>query len=296
MNPSDEEETSNGVTAKQEETQEAIEDLLEPKAIPDERIVRHAERNDSYREAPTIGNDEEIVQPPLELEVIEVKPKSTSLSANDSKSMEQEEVSPIQEIEEAQTSQVHEEAITKEEGVQLLTQDEILHSTDIPEASPVQVVGEERIPSIADIQPVVPTEAPIESAQVPLVTQTAPEPIVTESQGEAPVVYHTVSGGPETIKEKMTEHFQAVQAANPPTIDTTHSVITTSSGYTIPNPNYAGSPQVIAETESNIGFIFFLIILALIGGVFAYVYFFMPEAFDKFYDAVIIVVSELFKK
>ncbi len=296
MNPSDEEETSNGIVANQVEIEEPVEDLLEPKAIPDERIVRHAERNDSYREAPTIGNDEEIVQPPLEPEVIEVKPEPVSLSFDDSKVVTPAEVSPVTEVEETYSAPVIEEVVVKEETTPRLTQDEILYSADISEAAPVQVASVEHVPSVADIKPVAPTEAPVESAQIPLVTQTAPEPTVTESQGEAPVVYHTVSGGPETIKEKMTEHFQAVQAANPPTVDTTHPVITTSSGYTIPNPHYAGSPQVVAETESNIGFIFFLIILALIGGAFAYVYFFMPEAFDKFYDAVLVVVGELFKK
>lgn len=268
MNPSDDEEEKDVRSQDEEE----IEELLEPQAIPDERIVRHAERNDSYREAPTLTNDEEIIQlpldPPEEETIPDVHPVAQTHVVIEE---EQEEVveSPLS------------------ESAPLITEVEMM-SQEIPHISEVENI----IPEVQDQEDKIAEPVP-----VPLETITSPEP-----QPQAPLPlsdqphteYHTVSGGPETIHDIMSHQLQATQAEHPPT-DTTYPTIMSVSGYTIPNPNYVTPVHQDLKPASNLGFTFFLILMALIGGAFAYVYFFMPQTFDEVFAAVTIVFDELLK-
>lgn len=284
MNPTDEEVQN----SKGNPTPEEIEALLEPKAIPEERITRHAERNDSYRESPTTGNDEVIVQPPLEPEVLE----------------------PIHPVEELQSSesvtapQAHteEEVLHNEIPVEVehrITQDEILASTPADEESVTDNQAHSEVMSApVSEQKVVLASDFIVPPTEPLVTQTEPEPLKQETPQApdgAPVAYHTVSGGPETIHDKMAAQHK-VDEANAPPVNTVHPLVTSASGYTIPNPNYIQPLQPERESQSNFGMVFFLILLALVGGSTTYLYFFMPELFDKIFDAVTVIFNELIKK
>jgi hypothetical protein len=248
MNPTDEEEQKSEVTP----TSEEIEELLEPKAIPEERITRHAERNDSYRESPTIGSDEEIIQPPLEPEVSEPVQPAEVYQPTESEIIPQE-----------QSEEVVEHTDISTVGEHRITQDEILASAPRAEEQVIESNQQAEVTtsSFAE-QKAVPLSDPMAVHVEPLVTQTVPEPpqqTPPQSPEGAPVMYHTVSGGPETIHDKIAAQHK-IDEVNAPPINTVHPLVTSASGYTIPNPNYIPPLQPEHVTQSNFGMIFFLIV------------------------------------
>lgn len=287
MNPSDEEEDNNDVPM----TSREVDELLEPKEIPRERIVRHAETNDSYREAPSLGNDEEIIQPPLE-ESVEENEVEESSSTGVEQETQQTQPKDLEPQEEAESTQMEAEEIPQVEDTVPITQDAILESSSISQVVTEPVEEKEILSPVQTSQTA--------SATPPVVViQTESHPAQPVATGE-PVVYHTVSGGPETIHDKMAEQLHKAQlgsvGTNSPTI-AVHSNESSASGYTIPNPNYV-SPiqhQPEYEVDNNIGITTFLIVMAIVGGAGTYLYFFMPQTFDQIYDAVMIVFTEILK-
>jgi hypothetical protein len=221
MNPSDDEVKS------ADEVSEVNEDLLEPQAIPDERIVRHAERADSYREAPTLGNDEEIIQPPLEPESStqndDVTEKIAELQKEEQVLMDalnHTDATPT--VEQSQREDTNSD-MAQDDVTSIVEKDEpVIPQSSIPE-NPVTQVDIEPLGSHAEDQLPKPSDAASEtisaksedSIPVPVV---APVPENNQSQAtpqDAPqtsgeqVVYHTVSGGPETLYDKRSSELKA---------------------------------------------------------------------------------------
>lgn len=272
MNPSDDE----VVKEEKGQTPEEIEDLLEPQAIPDERIVRHAETNDSYREAPSLGNDEEIVQPPLEPEE-ETEPENEQIV---------EEVPVVEEL--AEVEDIQAPLSDMAENIPVITQEEMMH----PQISSVSNSETEPVIIQEVVEPVPPRIIP-EPEVAPVLTQaTAPHSQVNTTDGATQ--YHTVSGGPETIHDLMSGKLHDAHSGDAP-VSSIHPTESSASGYTIPNPDYVSPPHVNAEEQSSFGSWFFLVILAIIGGAGTYLYFFMPETFDQLYDAVFVIFNSLTK-
>jgi hypothetical protein len=241
MNPSDDEQSK--VVADQ--TSKEIEELLEPQAIPDERIVRHAEKNDSYREAPTV-DEEEIVQLPLE--------------------------PPEEDVVEKGEPPVGEEQVV----------DNNLSSTASTSEN-ISTVTKETLDGLSisqkDIQP-----------EIALGINEVVEEQV--SQQPEPVVYHTISGGPETFDETRSNKQDIPKD---PSLEV-GAYTNAASGYTIPDPHYAPFQSQPVEYGGNFGMTLFLIILGMLGGVLAYVYFFIPEVSDQFFSALLIIKDQVFKK
>ncbi len=252
MNPSDDEEI-NEAQNEQSVTQssEEIEELLEPKAIPDERIVRHAEKNDSYREAPTTDDDEEIIQPPLET---------------------------TENIEE--NEKVAEEATQQTEPEPAMEEVSDIISEIAPEIKE-EIFQEPPVPQVEAMPEVVPQQEEI---------QIQPGLPATPPPGH--VEYHTISGGPETINDTISEHSK-VDRVGPPPVGMMYANST--SGYTIPDPHYVPPDPRGAEIPGNFGMVLFLGTVAIIGAGVTYVYFYMPEVFDEFFSALVIIKNEMFK-
>ncbi len=220
MNPSDEE-----ITEITDKKLEEIETLLEPQAIPLERIVRHTDNNDHYREPVESDSVDEVTQPPLDV-VLE------NTSEGENKVLDEEQVSPLPAFE---------------------------LSTE---------------------------EASNESY--------ADSPVVTAPLLSSDTVYHTISGGPETLND-IIAHEQALHPQPLPQNSQNHNPYI-SSGYTIPNPEYIGNQVITVEEQNNFWIGFFLFIMVIIGGGMTYVFFFMPEIFDQAFQAIGVIKDQLLKK
>lgn len=288
MNQTDEDNEAKDVPM----TPQEVDEILEPKEIPLERIVRHAEKNDSYREAPSLGNDEEIIQPPLE----SVEEEYKSDISNQRNEVIQNGSSKDQEpLESKETAQLK-ELLQVKDATSVLTQGDVMKASvgthlpeePIQEKESVSVSPETSLPSL--------NAETIPSPEVIIKTESSP---IAQGQTEEPIIYHTVSGGPETIQDKMASKLQKSQVEsgiNAPFIEV-HSNESSASGYTIPNPNYV-SPVQIQQAhgpQNSFGITIFLLIMTIIGGAVAYLYFFMPEMFDKIFDAIMIVFAEILK-
>lgn len=261
MNPSDDEEINESTARRSEE----IDGLLEPKAIPDERIVRHAERNDSYREAPTLTNDEEIIQPPLEPTLDELEEKIKQASPLEYTIESKEEESEDAEVQQSPQESFPDEIITKQEQALLAS---------------LPTISQQDVLPAQEIDTTVPPTQPIKiDSEVP----------------ESSTVYHTVSGGPETIHDLMAGKIQTEQVAGPHA-EVIHPSGSSASGYSIPNPNYVTPLQTVHEDQSNFGFMIPLVISATIAAALSYLYFFMPQTFDQMYDAILIIKDQIFKQ
>ena len=243
MNPSDDEQSK--VVADQ--TSEEIEALLEPQAIPNEHIVRHAEKNDSYRETPIV-DAEEIVQPPLD------PPEEDVV----------EKVEPLV---------VEEQGVDASLSITMSTPENIPMSVNIKESLEVLPISQK------DVQPEI----------VLGIYGIAEEQV---SQQPEPVVYHTVSGGPQTLDESVTYKQDVIKDSSLEVGAYTNAA----SGYTIPDPHYAPPQPQLVEKTSNFGIMLFLIILTILGGALAYVYFFIPEVSDQFFSALVIIKDQILKK
>jgi hypothetical protein len=271
MNPSDEEDV------KDDEVVEEAEATALPQVIEEERVVRHAEKNDSYREAPDL--EEEIIQPPLdppeEVEVrvdpskeddIQIK-KDTPVIGGvipDDIPVISEEIAPL-----ARMSQHDIEPEIEPEGVSY-------EKTTTEETSPSPEVAPQTVQEII-------------TEQVVKTSQALPQ---TTSSAE-PVVYHTISGGPETLNDAISHHKNIDQAVSgqPPTTYTNAAT-----GYTIPNPNYVPPTVPVPAPQSYFGIIFFFGFILMVGGALGYVYFVMPETFNQFISAVVVVKDQILKK
>ncbi len=283
MNPSDDEERS-GAAVK---TSEEIEELLEPQAIPDERIVRHAEKNDSYREAPTLTNDEEIIQPPLEQleEQIQTQyKKEVEQEVVVENSMSQEEIVLERAI---PSDAVPQEVIPQDSPpTHLLSQADILQGIALPPYEESQQVVEETkietqsvpavpaVPAVAEVPPAVDQEA-------------VPEAVLSQ-----PPVYHTLSGGPDTLQHDIAEHAKEVRPEPPLGM----KYVNATSGYTIPDPNYISHNQPGMESSSNFFLVLLSGIIVIVGGTIAYLYLYVPETFKQASDAIVIIKDQIFKK
>lgn len=274
MNPSDDE-VNEGVSQSEEE----IESLLEPQAIPDERIVRHAEKNDSYREAPDL--EEEIVQSPLKkVSVIETLPVREGVT----------------ETETLHTEDIPEVALSNLEEVAPLPR---MSQHDIdPEVIPQEEVVIEQTVLDPEIMPQTINEEPV----VQMVTENE---VASQSVSESvptsqiqPVVYHTISGGPETLNDVASQHKkveQPVEQSNQ-SGSQTPNYANAPSGYVIPDPKYMPSTVPVANSQTSFGIVIFLGSVLIIGVAVGGVYFLLPETFNQILLSIIVIKDQLLKK
>lgn len=243
---------------------EEIENLLEPQMIPDERIMRHAERNDSYRELPTLDKSEVIVQPPLDPSSEDLEIEAESLLRN--KDVENLEVF---------------------KNVSSLDQDEIMPPT-ISYLSQIDIeplrFQEQKISEVEqESQPVVSDSLDVQKQSETLPqfereTQNQVQPQTKIESNQSTTLYHTVSGGPETINDVRSAELKITQTTDSPTTALDYSGAS-SSGYTIPNPDYVpGAPP--QQPKSNIKLMFLCLVIFSV----AYLYFFVPETFTQVYN------------
>lgn len=270
MNPSDEE-----VIKGDDEVMDETEAIEAPQVIEEERIVRHAEKNDSYREAPDL--EEEIVQPPLDPpEEVEMKgdlPKEDDIQIK-------EDVPVVTEVVPDTTPVISEEVTPLPRMSQHDIEPEIVpyEETITEEVSPSPEVTPQTVQEVVSEQVVEVPQATLQVAPVP---------------SAEPVVYHTISGGPETLNESISHHKNVDQAVSgqPPTTYTNAAT-----GYTIPNPNYVPPVTPVVAPQSYFGIIFFFGFILIVGGAIGYVYFVMPETFNQFISAVVVVKDQILKK
>jgi hypothetical protein len=277
MNPTDEEVNESATQSKEE-----IEQLLEPQAIPDERIVRHAEKNDSYRESPDL--EEEIIQPPLE--------KVEEVIIN--------EALPIKEVvPEVETPPLEEASETApvalEEGspLPLMSQHDI-----VPEGGPYEEPSVEQSAPEPEVVPLVGNEEP--PVQMTVDTGTLPESIsetipTLEAQS---TVYHTVSGGPETLNDVASHTKKVEQSATQPNQEgsQTPNYTNAASGYTIPDPKYVSATVPATNSQSSFGVILFLGFILIIGIIVGGTYFLFPDTFKQILSAVLVIKTQLLKQ
>jgi hypothetical protein len=261
MNSSDEEVSIN----------EGVQEINET-GVAEERIVRHAEKNDSYRESPDL--EEEIVQPPLE------KAQKTT-SAVEGQFSENELISPLPPFESTYSD------TEKIAPLPPMTQHDIEPEGEIHN----EAVNKEEV---SESEPEMPLQQAKQQDQEQEQPQ-APQEEVPAPQAEK-VVYHTISGGPETLVDIAAHQPKVKQPIEIPDYRNAPS------GYTIPNPDYVSSiPPVppaapVVTTSSNFGVIFFFIFILTLGGAIGYVYFVMPEIFNQAFSAMIVVKDQLLKK
>ena len=270
MNPLDEEE----IKENDEEIVET-EAIEAPVVIEEEHIVRHAEKNDSYREAPTLDNNEEIVQSPLD---------------------PSDEVEMKVDVPNEDNGQVKEDVLVMKEvipDVVPVTTEEIsplphMSQHDIePEGVPHEEVTVEQKPS-PEMMPQIVQEVVTE--QVAKAPQASPQEVpVTPVE---PVVYHTISGGPETLNNTISHHKNVDQVNSQPSTTYTNTTM----GYTIPNPNYVPPVVPVTHPQSYFGIILFFGFILILSGALGYVYFVMPETFNQFFSAVVVIKDQILKK
>jgi hypothetical protein len=223
-----------------------------------EHVVRHTEPHDSYRESARPLSPQEIVQPPLD------PPEDVySSGADENNSIAQvvDISSPVEEIPTVSPVPVSSPVVTLNTG------------TSDDSATPVEV---------SEIF----KDAPNSSATLPAQTLLTDEP----------VVYHTLSGGPETIKDKRTKDG----FINPNiTAITGHSnlggeMVPGTSGYSVPQPGFVTSQPV--QKQGSAGLIFLFLLILLLGGPAAYLYYFMPDTFNQAVAALMVIKNQLLKQ
>lgn len=253
----------------------------------EEEIERHTKPHDSYRELPTTDDVKDMTQPPLEpqIEELEEELKSTVQALKDN----------TVSVESALTSAVKTEGVYANEPIQ-----EEVVATPVDESIKAETptVSQEDIQPVAIIQPqTVDVYLPSQESKSDT-PESIPQTEEIQSQVAQPegkqAVYHTVSGGPETIHDK----FVGSNASAPLSTSATpqYTAAQAASGYSIPNPNYVQPVPMDLQTQSNFGSVFFLVLLSVVGGGISYVYFYMPQTFDQVFDAIIIVKNQILKQ
>ncbi len=226
MNISDEE-----IKEVTDQNREDIENLLEPQMIPDERIIRHADTNDHYRE-PTESDESEIIAQPS-LEVVPENEKEL------------------------------------ENGISYKEPPEVVPTPDV-------LIGDD-------------------SNEIQLKS-----PIIESAVPSTGTVYHTISGGPDTLSDTMA-HEQVLQPQSS-SKNNKNNTEYVSSGYSIPNPEYLGNqpnqPNQVTHVEEqhNIWVIFSLFVTVIVGGLITYSFFFVPEILDQMFQGMDSIKNQLFKK
>ena len=275
MNQSDEEEVKEITDIRREE----IENLLEPQMIPDERIIRHAERNDSYRELPTLDKSEEIVQPPLDPSSEDLEIEAESLLKNN----------------DVDNLEVFNNVSSVDQGEIMPPTISYLSQIDIEplkfneqKISEVQQESQLIVSDSVDVQ-----QQLGELPQFERETQNQVQPQPKIESNQSATLYHTVSGGPETIHDVKLAEQKANQTTSSPVVASDYSMSSTT-GYTIPSPDYV-APPLPQQSKSNIGLIFLLLVIFSV----TYLYFFVPETFTQAYEVFLFVkdwVSNLLGK
>lgn len=134
-----------------------------------------------------------------------------------------------------------------------------------PQAEPVvtQPIVVEVVPTVSPVITEAPTvnQAP-QVAETPVVQVAPPIP----PQSSEPV-YHTVSGGPETVVDVTRQKMQ--ESLSSPTNQIGQVADNT-------NPQVQAPPQ-----KSSSGAISFLLLILILGGVGAYLYYFQPDTFQE---------------
>lgn len=275
MNQSDEEEVKEITDTRREE----IENLLEPQMIPDERIIRHAERNDSYRELPTLDKSEEIVQPPLDPSSEDLEIEAESLLKNN----------------DVDNLEVFKNASSVDQGEIMPPTISYLSQIDIEplkfNEQKISEVEQEPQSMVSDTVGVQQQSETLPQFKRETQNQVQPQPKIESNQ---PVMlYHTVSGGPETINDIRSAEQKVNQTTGSPVTAPDYSG-SSSSGYTIPNPDYVPVAPP-GQPKSNIRFIFLSLVIFSV----TYLYFFVPETFTQVYNVFLFVkdwVSNLLGK
>lgn len=265
MNPTDE-----------ELLDEMIDKVVE--VTPIERVVRHADTNDNYREPV----DAEDTNNGSEVEVTSLP--ASSVFENQHETEGENDLVPLESVESIAT-------IAKETSTDT--------SNTVNEKSYAQIQAEQEMKNITSSQEVVDVLQFRDVSQVetlpPLseVAEFSSPNTLTTSPGTA---YHTVLGGPETLNDIMT-HEQALHPKPiPQNTQNDNPYISSTFGYTIPNAEYAASPVITVEEQNNFWVGFSLFVMVAIGGAVTYIFFFMPQVFEQASQAAFIVKDQLFGK
>jgi hypothetical protein len=103
-------------------------------------------------------------------------------------------------------------------------------------------------------------------------------------------MYHTISGGPETLHDKYVSTLKAggvVQEANPSVRTSDMSA----SGYTIPDPHYVELLEKRKDAGTSFGLIMFIILLLIIAVPAGYLYVYMPDTFNTIYETILLMLG-----
>lgn len=136
------------------------------------------------------------------------------------------------------------------------------------------------VPEVVTTTPVAPVRAPEISVT------SAPATVLAQ-----PVVYHTISGGPETLSELTARGAPELASVKGSTIGTPPPAPYAASGYSVPQREVAPAPSV--QSGASILFMVLLVVVILIGAPFVYLYFYKPEVFNQLIGALIIIKNQI---
>lgn len=109
--------------------------------------------------------------------------------------------------------------------------------------------------------------------------------LATASDNATPVVYHTISGGPETLQDikKNDSITQGIMSQD------SVGTVTYTSPYSTSN---APVPAVVEQRESHILLYGLIIFMSIAGGGIGYLYMYMPNEYQSFIEASKLLISQ----